>query len=149
MPPRDQPLIVLTPIRLRVASLLFLIVWSTVYNPLPSTHQLATDYSQSQKHASSHTANAASVVGAAPDSYVPALIASLVPSSQFEINFNSKLKDKNLMLDNSLSGKSHNNLGESALKLEKKRRKKRGIKMMSSNQRKAAGLTQIPKENIK
>lgn len=40
-------------------------------------------------------------------------------------------------------------MGDAAAKLARKRRKKRGIQMMSSNQRKAAGLSQIPKENIK
>jgi hypothetical protein len=41
------------------------------------------------------------------------------------------------------------NLGDSTAKLARKRRKKRGIQMMSSNQRKAAGLTQIPKGDLK
>jgi hypothetical protein len=124
---------------------------STMYAPLPVAMQLDTD------HTKSHNANAnargsavASAAAASSAAYIPSLISSLLPSaSQFESNFNSKLKDKNLMLDNTVAGKTMLNVGDASAKLAKKRRKKRGIQMMSSNQRKAAGLSHIPRDNIK
>lgn len=124
--------------------------WSTLYEPLRSDLHAPDDSLAASLLAASASTGAAAAVGAAPNSFIPGLISLLVPSGQFENNFQTKLKDKNIMLDNSVTSKAGGiNAGDATAKLEKKRRKKRGIQMMSANQRKAAGITQIPKQNIK
>lgn len=176
--------------------------WRTLYSPLPAALQLPVDYTTTIAAAAvaagasastgAHIANAASAVSAAAGSFIPSLIASLIPVvGQFETNWNSKLKEKNVMMENSVKGKERSvrtmdpsarpsscsaglllvcsahsmifllllpcpvvvslslNIGDASSKADRKRRKKRGIQMMSSNQRKQAGLTRIPKQELK
>ena len=121
--------------------------WSSMYAPLPVALRPESDHTAAAA-SSSAIATAASSVGGG---YIPSLLCGLMPSpAVFESNYNSKLKDKHLMLDNSASAAKGNiNLGDAGTKLAKKRRKKRGIQMMSSNQRKEKGMAHIPRDNIK
>ena len=121
--------------------------WSSMYAPLPVALRPESDHTAAAA-SSSAIATAASSVGGG---YIPSLLCGLMPSpAVFESNYNSKLKDKHLMLDNSASAAKGNiNLGDAGAKLAKKRRKKRGIQMMSSNQRKEKGMAHIPRDNIK
>ena len=126
--------------------------WRTMYTPLPPALQPPTDHTGDASRAAASSAASAAAVSAVGGGYIPALLCGLLPSpSSFESNFNSKVKDKHLVLEKGGGGGSGlgANLGDSLAKAQRKRRKKRGIKMMSSNERKEKGMQHIPKEGIK
>lgn len=78
-----------------------------MYAPLPGVMQLETDYTKSVSLPASASSSVVLTAAAAAGSYIPAFVSSLLPAAtNFEANFNSKLKDKNLMLDNSVAGKN-------------------------------------------
>lgn len=126
--------------------------WRTMYAPLPPALQPPTDHTADASRAAASSSASAAAVGAVGGGYIPSLLCGLLPSpSSFESNFNSKVKDKHLVLDNSSAGSKGlgANLGDSLAKAQRKRRKKRGIQMMSSNERKEKGMQHIPKEGVK
>jgi len=123
--------------------------WSAMYAPLPEAIQPQPSPASASSPLASAAA-AASASSSANAAFVPALLSTLIPHPHaVELNYQTKLKDKHLMLENTTAIKSGANLGDSTARLNKNRRRKRGIQMMSSNERKRRGLDTINKKELK